>query len=205
MARRDEDRILTLPNAISVARLCLVPVFVWLLLGNHDREAAGWLLGVLGATDWVDGYAARHLGQVSTVGKVLDPTADRVLVGAAVVASLVDGAVPVWVGVAVLVREALVSGAVVVLAALGARRIDVRWAGKAGTFGLMVALPLFLVGHSEASWRHVALAMAWIAAVPGLVLAWYAAVGYVPLARAALAEGRAARAGERAGPMGARR
>src|SRR5438477_4639982 len=113
-----EDRILTLPNAVSVARLGLVPVFVWLLFGRHDREAAAWLLAGLGATDWVDGYAARHLDQVSTVGKVLDPTADRVLLGAAVVAILVDGSAPLWVGLAVAVREALVSAAVVALAVL---------------------------------------------------------------------------------------
>jgi len=204
MARRDEDRILTLPNAISIARLCLVPVFLWLLFGSQDREGAGWLLGGLGATDWIDGFAARHLGQVSRLGKVLDPVADRVLLGAAVVAILVDGSAPLAVGLAVVVREALVSGAVVALALLGARRIDVQWVGKAGTFCLMVALPLYLVGHSAASWRHVALALAWTAAVPGLVLAWYAALTYIPLARAALAEGRAARTAGPAGPLGAR-
>ena len=140
---------------------------------------------------------------MSTLGKVLDPTADRALLGAAVIAVLVDGSIPVWVGVAVIVREALVSAAAVVLAVLGARRIDVQWAGKAGTFGLMVAVPLFLVGHSTASWRHPALALAWIAAIPGLALAWYAAVTYVPVARDALIAGRAANP-ERAGALGGR-
>ena len=186
-----------------MARLLLVPVFLWLLFGPSNREGAAVLLAALGLTDWVDGYVARHLGQVSTVGKVLDPTADRVLLGAAVVAVLVDGSVPVWLGIAALAREALVSAAAVALAALGARRIEVQWVGKAGTFGLMVALPLFLISHSEASWRHVAQALAWTAAVPGLALAWYAAWSYVPVARAALVEGRAAKP-ERTGALGGR-
>jgi cardiolipin synthase (CMP-forming) len=139
----------------------------------------------------VDGYIARHFNQVSTVGKVLDPTADRVLLGAAVVALLVDGSVPPVVAWLALLREVLVSIGVIALAAVGARRIDVQWAGKAGTLALMVALPLFLLGHDpHFGGRHVATFVAWGFSVPGLVLGWYAAVTYVPRARVALAEGR---------------
>jgi cardiolipin synthase len=187
----NEDRVVTLPNVISLVRLACVPVFLWLLFGRDDRAAAAVLLAVLGATDWVDGYIARHFNQVSTVGKVLDPTADRVLLAVAVVALLVDGSVPSVVAWLVLVREVLVSVGVVVLAAVGARRIDVQWAGKAGTLALMVALPLFLLGHdSNFGGRHAAIFVAWGFAAPGLVLAWYAAVTYIPRARVALAEGR---------------
>src|SRR4051794_6628291 len=71
--RTGEDRIVTIPNVISVVRLCCIPVFLWLLFGRDDQLAAAGLLAVLGATDWVDGYVARHYDQVSTLGKVLDP------------------------------------------------------------------------------------------------------------------------------------
>jgi cardiolipin synthase len=189
-----EDRILTVPNIISIARLLSLPIFLWLLFGHHphDRYHAAVLLAVLGTTDWVDGYIARHFHQVSTLGKILDPTADRLLILTAVAAILIDGSVPTWVGVLAVGREVVVAGAALALAAAGARRIDVQWAGKAGTFGWMVAFPLFLVGHSRVGWRHPAEALAWVAAIPGLCFSYYAAATYVPLARRALAEGRAA-------------
>jgi cardiolipin synthase len=130
---------------------------------------------------------------VSTVGKVIDPVADRVLLLGAATVVLWLGAVPAWVAVVALGRESLVAGATVALASLGAARIDVTWFGKAGTFGLMVAFPLFVVGHSAAGWRGPAEVVAWMAAVPGLALGIYALFLYVPLARRALVDGRAAR------------
>src|SRR5947199_4952403 len=149
MTDAGEDRILTVPNVVTVVRLLCVPVFLWLLFDQHQRAAAALLLGGLGATDFVDGYIARHFHQVSTVGKVLDPLADRILLMTGVAAILVDGSVPPFVAWAALVREVLVAGAFLLLAALGARRIDVQWAGKAGTFGLMFAFPFFMIGHDE--------------------------------------------------------
>ena len=189
--RTDEDRIVTIPNVISIVRLACVPLFLWLLFGRDDRLAAAWLLAGLGATDWVDGYIARHFHQVSNLGKVLDPTADRIMLAVGVIALMVDGSVPTWVGVLTLVREVLVSAAVLLLAALGARRIDVQWVGKAGTFALMFAYPLFLLSHAGTSVDDPARAAAWFCAIPGLVLSYYAAATYLPLAREALAEGRA--------------
>ena len=184
------DRILTIPNAITVVRLCCIPIFLWLLFGRDDRHAAAWLLAGLGITDWVDGYIARRWHQVSTVGKVLDPTADRLLLGVGVIAILVDGSVPVAIGVLTIVREVGVGVAVLVLAAMGARRIDVTWTGKAGTFGQMVAYPLFLVSHAGVNWSDIARVLAWIVIVPSLFFAYKAALEYVPLARKALADGR---------------
>jgi cardiolipin synthase len=188
MTRDGEDRVLTIPNAISVGRLLCIPVFLWLLFEREHRTGAAWLLAFLGATDWVDGWIARRFNQVSTLGKILDPAADRILVGTAVVALMIDGAVPSWVGAATLVREVLISVAVVALAALGARRIDVQWVGKAGTFALMFAYPMFLASRSGISWDGLARVLAWGCAVPGLILSYYAAGTYIPLARAALAE-----------------
>jgi cardiolipin synthase len=187
------DRIVTLPNLITVVRLACLPLFLWLLFGQEDREAAAWLLAALGVTDWVDGYLARHLGQTSDLGKILDPVADRLLFFVGAGGILIDGSVPAWFAVVVLTREVLVGGATLVLAAMGARRIDVTWWGKAGTFGLMVAFPLFLASHSEVSWHAAADNLAWIAAIPGLCFSLVAAASYVPIARRALAEGRAAR------------
>ncbi len=189
-----DARVLTVPNAITFVRLLCVPVFVWLLFGRSDRYGAAFLLAGLGATDWVDGFVARRYHQVSTLGKILDPTADRVLLGVAIVSIMIDGSVPLWLGIAVLARELLVAGAALVLAAAGARRIDVQWVGKAGTLCMMFAFPFFLVSHSGAGWKDVAGLLGWGFALPGLCFSWYAAVTYVPLARRALAEGRAARA-----------
>lgn len=188
-------RILTVPNALSALRLACAPLFVWLVLGADDRVAAFVLLAVLGGTDWVDGWIARRFDQGSELGKVLDPTADRVLLLTAAVVLLVDGTIPAWVGVAVLVREVLVGGATLVLAAAGARRIEVQWAGKAGTLALMFALPGFmlidLLGAGTA--QDVVRALTWFCTAAGLALSYYAAARYVPLARAALRDGRGAR------------
>jgi cardiolipin synthase len=189
-APADESRILTLPNLITLIRLSCLPLFLWLLFGAEDRAAAAWLLAALGATDWVDGYLARHMHQVSDVGKILDPVADRLLFFVGGGAILIDGAVPTWFAVTVLVRELLVGGATLALAALGARRIDVTWFGKAGTFFLMMAFPLFLGAESDISWADTAEVLAWLTGIPGLVLSLYSAVLYIPLARRALAEGR---------------
>ena len=186
--------ILTVPNLISIARLGCIPWFMWLLFGAEDRMWAALLLGGLGATDWVDGWAARRLGQVSELGKILDPTADRLLLLVAVPCLLIDGTIPGWFALTVLVREVLVGAATLVLAALGARRIDVSWWGKTGTFALLWAVPCFLAGESRVPVDEAFTAMAWVFGLPGLAIAWWAAFAYLPVARRALAEGRADRA-----------
>lgn len=190
---RGEDRILTLPNLVTTVRLALIPVYVVLLAQPHRAHwlAAGVLLACIGATDFVDGQLARRLHQVSTVGKVLDPVADRLLLVVGAVSIIAVGAVPLWVAVVALLREALVAGGFLAVAVLGGRRLDVSWAGKAGTFGLMVALPAFLIGHSPAGGHQVFEVIAWVAVIPGLALGWYAALTYLPRARRALAERKA--------------
>ncbi len=183
------DRVATIPNAISLLRLMCVPVFLWLLFGRENRLGAALLLGGLGATDWVDGYIARHFDQVSNLGKVLDPIADKVLLVVGMVAILIDGSVPPVIFWPAIAREVLVAGTTILLGAMGARRIDVSWAGKCGTLLMMVAFPLFLWGHGEGP----AYAVAWVVAVAGLIMAWYAAATYVKPATEALREGRAGR------------
>jgi cardiolipin synthase len=189
------DRILTIPNVITVVRLSCLPVFLWLLFGRDNRAAAAVLLAVLGTTDFADGYIARHFNQVSNVGKVLDPVADRLLMFVGAGGIIIDGSIPLWVGWLVIARELAVSVATLVLAAMGARRIDVTWWGKAGTFGLMVAFPFFLAGESTFRIAPLCHVCGWISVALALPLSYYAAALYVPLARAALREGRAATAG----------
>ena len=192
------NRVLTIPNLISIIRLALVPVFLWLLWGADEEVWAAVLLAFLGATDWVDGYIARHWDQGSELGKILDPTADRVLLVAGAVALLVED-LPVAVDIIiwiVLIREVLIAAATVTLAVAGARRIDVVWAGKAGTLAIMIALPLFLVAEPVDSdpWEGLLMLAGFGFAIGGIGLGYYAAAKYIPAAREALREGRAARA-----------
>ncbi len=191
MSRR---RFVTIPNLITLVRLACLPIFVWLLLGRDDRLAAGALLGVLGATDWVDGWVARRFDQVSDVAKILDPVVDRLLFFVSIVAIIIADAAPLWFCLAVLVREIVIAVATLVLAALGARRIDVTWVGKAATFGLMFAFPGFLWASTDWVLQPFFEVATWLFGLPALVLSYYAAALYVPIGLAALREGREARA-----------
>jgi cardiolipin synthase (CMP-forming) len=186
------DRVWTVPNVISLARLACAPLVLWLLFGADAFWAAAILLGILGASDWVDGWIARQFDQGSELGKILDPTADRVLLLTAFVALLIDDRVPRWYGIVMLAREVVIAVFTLVLAAAGARRIDVLWAGKAGTLCAMFSLPAFLAASITHGTVHDGFwLVAWAFAIPALVLSYYAAVRYVPAARRALREGRA--------------
>lgn len=188
----------TWANLVTVIRLALLPLFFWLLFDTGHRAVAAWLLAALGATDWVDGYLARHFHQVSNLGKIIDPVADRVLVVAGLLAVAGAGGVPWWFAIITLVREVIVSLLTLLLAALGAARIDVLWWGKVSTFALMTTFPLFLLtsnahGVSAAAWQQPVRELCWAIGVMGLSLSWLVLVGYVGPARRALREGRAAR------------
>jgi phosphatidylglycerophosphate synthase len=124
--RQGEDRILTVPNGLTALRLACLPVFLVLLAQPHRRDvaAAACMLAVLGVTDGLDGYVARHFHQVSSLGKLADPFVDRALVLSAVIGAVAIGAVPAWLVAIVLLREALVLAGAVVLALAGARHPD---------------------------------------------------------------------------------
>ena len=188
---RWRDNALTVPNLISILRLAAVPIFVWLLIVQERPLAAAILLGILGATDWVDGWVARKFNQVSELGKVLDPTADRIMFLVAVFTMMIDGSVPIWFGVLTLVREGIVAIAALILGALGARALNVTWVGKTSSFGLMFAFPLFLFSAAVAGTQSdIYLLLAFIIGIPSLILHYFAAFGYIPLAKTALKEER---------------
>ena len=188
----------TWPNLVTSVRLAVIPIYVWLVVTTDHRAVAAWILAGLGATDWVDGFLARRLGQTSNVGKILDPVADRILVMTSVLSVAYVGAVPWWFAIATLVREIVVSTLTVLLAALGAARIDVLWWGKVSTFALMTAYPWFLIssdpdGTAMASWQTALRGLTWVVGIGGLALAWGVLAGYVKPALNALRTGRAAR------------
>lgn len=188
------DGIWTIPNAFTLVRLLLLPVFLWVLFGLENRAAAAWMLGALGATDWVDGYLARRLGQVSEFGKVFDPTVDRLLFLVATTAIVIDGSIPLWFALAVLAREVLV-GLMMAVATLVYKmpRIDVTYLGKLATFLLMFSVPGFLMGNSDISGASFFEAAAWVLGIPGLILSYWTAIAYIPQVRAAIATGVASR------------
>ena len=194
IARREVDTIWTIPNLFTLLRLLCLPLFLYLLFVVPSRQAAGWLLGGLGATDWVDGYLARRLGQTSEFGKKFDPTVDRVLFVVAVIAIMINGAMPIWFGVALLVRE-LAVGITIAVATIffGMERFDVTFLGKLATFLLMFAVPGFLMAESSvpgAEWFEIA---TWCLAIPGIILSYYTAFDYIPKIAAGIRTGRARR------------
>ena len=188
---RWRDNAFTVPNLISILRLAAVPVFVWLLIGENRPLAAAALLGILGATDWVDGWIARRFNQVSELRKVLDPTADRIMFLVAVFTMMIDESVAVWFGILTLVREGVVAIAALILGALGARALKVTWVGKTSSFGLMFAFPLFLLSTAVDGGQSTTYeVIAYVIGVPSLALHYIAAFGYIPLAITALREER---------------
>ncbi len=186
------DTVWTIPNLVTLIRLLLLPVFVWVLFGLPSRQAAAWMLGLLGTTDWVDGYLARRLGQTSEFGKKFDPTVDRLWFVVAIVSIIANASIPVWFAVLVLAREVLVGGAMVVATLVfKMQRFDVTWWGKTATFLLMFAVPGFLMTNSSAPAPEAWEVAAWIFGIPGLLLSYYTAIVYIPLIRAGIRVGRA--------------
>jgi cardiolipin synthase (CMP-forming) len=150
------DRVLTVPNALSVLRLAGVPLFLWLLLGaRHDA----WAIVVLtagGVTDWLDGKLARWLGQSSRLGALLDPTVDRLYILATLLAFGVREIVPWWI-IAVLVgRDLVLAATLPVWRRYGVTAPEVHYLGKAATFNLLYAFPLLLLARGDSTAAEIA-------------------------------------------------
>lgn len=181
------SRVLTVPNLISLFRIALIPVFVLLIL-DHDTTTAGVLVyAAVMATDWVDGFIARRMGQVSELGKVLDPVADRLAIASGLIALAARGVFPWWAAALILVRDATILVAGGVLLAGRRVRIDVRWIGKIATFSLMTAVPWVSWGNLELPLAEVALVCGWAAFSAGIVEYYVAALVYARDFRQAVA------------------
>lgn len=188
------DRVLTVPNALSVLRLLLVPVFVYLLLVSH---AYGWAVAVLmfsGFSDWADGKIARLArNQSSRLGELLDPAVDRIYMATVPIAFGVAGIVGWWVVATLIGRDAVLAASLPLLRSRGLSALPVTYIGKAATFALMSAFPLILLGQWDALWSRVILAAGWAFLFWGLAL--YLWSGLLYLVQVVLVARRLPRAG----------
>jgi cardiolipin synthase len=179
MTAQVSRRVLTVPNLISFARLAGVPLFLYLFLGPHAYAAAVVVLALGGTSDWVDGYLARRLRQVSRLGQLLDPLADRLYILATLVAFTVGRVVPWWFTAALLLRELVLIGSLAVLRRYGYGPPPVHYLGKTATFILLFGFPVLLLAHASAGAAPVAWPAGWALCWWGLALYWAAGVLYV--------------------------
>jgi len=187
-------KIATLPNLITLIRLLTLPVFVTMLLVNEQRAGAALLLGVLGMTDWVDGWIARRFNQTSQFGMVFDPFVDRALFVVGTGSVLIDGGVPLWFCVCILVREVFVGLMMAIGTLVGMKRFPVSIWGKRYTFLLMTAVPMLLLGTSTHVTADAAWLGGWFLGIPGLVMSYVVGVLYIPEVLRNVRLGRAERA-----------
>ncbi|HLS73249.1 MAG TPA: CDP-alcohol phosphatidyltransferase family protein [Actinomycetaceae bacterium] len=175
---RARERVWTVPNAISFLRLALIPVFAWLILAEHDVWALV-VLALAGATDWLDGFIARRFDQMSRLGVLLDPAADRLYIFATLLGLAYRDLVPWWLVVVIVARELVLATTIPVLLRYGYGALPVHMAGKAGTFCLMYAFPLLLLASVPGLVGEVAWTVGWAVALWGVGLYWFACLLYL--------------------------
>lgn len=171
------DQWLTLPNALSVLRLVGVPVFLWLILAEHD----GWALVVLmlsGVTDYLDGKIARTYNLVSKVGQYLDPIADRLYIASTLFGLAWREIIPWWLVLILIARDAFVAGMYPVVRSFRLPLPGVHYIGKAATFNLLYAFPLLLLGYGDNVVAMVAEPIGWAFVWWGTALYWLGALLY---------------------------
>ena len=196
VARDPGARILTVPNAISMARLAGVPVFLWLVL---VPQADWWAVGLLiaaGLSDWLDGKIARAWNQQSRLGQVLDPAADRLYIAATLIALAVRAIIPWWLVAVLVARELVLGVALLVLRRHSIGPLQVSFLGKAATLCLLYAFPLLFLGSHGGTAALVARVTGWAFAIWGTALYWWAAGLYLAQARQVIAAGPDGTAGQ---------
>jgi len=179
-------RVFTLPNVISFLRIALIPVFFVLIVDPDTTTAGVVLFGVVIATDWVDGTIARRTGQVTELGKVLDPVADRLAIAAGLIALVIRDVFPLWAAVAILGRDLVVLVAGAYVLSKVHVRLDVRWIGKIATFTLMVAVPAISWSELDLPLGAAGTVIGWVCFSVGIVEYYVAAFAYAQDARQAL-------------------
>ncbi len=172
------DRILTVPNILSIARLFGVPLFLWLVLVPEEDGWALVLLMVSGITDWLDGMLARTLHQASKLGQILDPVADRLYILAVVIGLALRDIIPWWLAVMLPLRDILLFSLVPFLRTRGYSALPVHFLGKAATAALLYAFPLLLLGDGGGRLATLADVLGWAFAIWGTGLYWWAGILY---------------------------
>ena len=180
----DENRLLTVPNALSTLRLALVPVFVWLFVSQRE-EAAVVLYGMGASTDWLDGYIARRTGQITELGRLLDPLADRIYIAALVVALTIRGVLPLWLAVGIVGRDALLLGLFPLVDRKATARIRVNFIGKTATASLLVGLTFLALSETSfggEAWQPIGFSLVLV----GFVLYWISGIMYARAAKSSM-------------------
>ncbi len=184
------DAVFTVPNVLTVVRFLGVPLFIWLVLYEQEYGYGALVLAVMASTDWVDGYIARRFNQMSNLGRVMDPIADRLSLIAVAVTLVIAGVVEWWYLVALLVPDAVLL-ALSLFYFHGHPDLPVSRIGKIRTGLLLVGTPLLVLSKLPVPAAHVYATVAWIFLGLGLVGHWIAAYNYVG---AIIAKGRQLRA-----------
>lgn len=172
------SKIFTVPNILSFVRLAFVPVFLLLILNGHDL----WALIVLAFstfTDYLDGLIARGFNQISRLGQLLDPAADRLFVFAAVIGLCIRGVIPWWFVVVLVARDVMLLVIGVILANVGYGPLPVHHLGKVATFCLFYALPVLMLGLAFPVAAVVTVPVGWAFAIWGAFLYWWACAIYL--------------------------
>ncbi|QUR67581.1 CDP-alcohol phosphatidyltransferase family protein [Mycobacterium spongiae] len=173
-----QNRVLTVPNALSIVRLALIPVLVYAMLFAH---ANGWAVAILmfsGVSDWADGKIARLLNQSSRLGVLLDPAVDRLYMVTIPIVFGLSGILPWWIVVTLLARDVALAATLPLLLSRGISALPVTYVGKAATFALMVAFPIILLGQWDALWSRVVGAFGWAFLIWGMYMYLWAFVLY---------------------------
>jgi cardiolipin synthase len=175
---RVDERIITVPNALSFVRLLLVPVFLWLVLGPEADGLALLVLMVSGITDYLDGKLARKLNQASKIGAILDPVADRFYILAVVIGLGFRDIIPWWLAIILPLRDVFLFSLVPFLRTRGYSSLPVHFLGKAATASLLYAFPLLLLGDSTGTVADLANVFGWAFTIWGVALYWWGGVLY---------------------------
>jgi cardiolipin synthase (CMP-forming) len=180
------DRVLTIPNALSLLRLLLIPVFVWVALGSENDPLAFALLAFSAVTDWLDGVIARRFHMMSRVGQLLDPIADRLFVASTIIVLALREIVPWWLVVTLLARDAVMLVVQLYVHRRGVEPLPVHYVGKAATACLLFGMPLLFLSTGDGAVADVASPAAWAFVIWGTGIYWWSAVLYIEQASAVL-------------------